>query len=113
MPFLDPNAEYEHETRPYKRPLLEFSRLLEEDGYANLPEPIDPLPGPITQVKVTFNEPRVQGEVIYLRAYTSAGDEDLKVELHNVLLRDIFGVLEDDDPDGWDIGERELREKLW
>jgi hypothetical protein len=46
MAFMDPNVEFEDETRPYKSPLLEFSRLLEEGGFENLPEPIDPLPGP-------------------------------------------------------------------
>jgi hypothetical protein len=61
-------------------------------------------------VKASY--PRIQGEVIHLQAFTSPEDEDLKAEFHNVLLRDVFGVSEDDHGP-WGEGEKELREKLW
>lgn len=97
MPLLDPTQEF---SGPYAEPLRRLDEMLERGDLEGLPEPKDPLPGPIMFIKPILPRRVKQGKYYHLSPggktlYVFDGDPsknlELRAEFIPFLLREIFG----------------------
>jgi len=109
MVFLHPDVKVKPGAESYKPALERFSEFLKQGDLGGLPQPRGDI-GPIRKVKtIKKGDPIVKKHAILLHIWEHAKVDDLKVELDQVLLRDVFGLGGDER----DRYEQVLREKLW
>lgn len=109
MVFLHPDVKVYPGAESYKAALERFSEFLKQGELEGLPQPKGNI-GPIRKLKaIRKGDPIVRKHAVRLHQWESENADDLKVELDDILLRDVFG-LEGDERQKY---EKLLREKLW
>jgi hypothetical protein len=109
MVFLHPDVKVYPGAESYKAALERFSEFLKQGELGGLPQPKESI-GPIRKLKtIKKGDPIVKKHAMRLHQWEPAKADDLKMELDDILLRDVFG-LEGEERNKY---ERVLREKLW
>jgi hypothetical protein len=109
MVFLHPDVKVYPGAESYKPALERFSEFLKQDDLGGLPRPKGDI-GPIRKMKtIKKGDPIVKKHTLRVHQWEPGKADDLKIELDDILLRDVFG-LEGDQRQKY---EKVLREKLW
>jgi hypothetical protein len=92
MVFLHPDVKVSSGAEPCKPALERFSEMLRNGDLKELPEPRDGF-GPVRKIKaIKKGDPVVKKHAVRLPKWSPGKAEDLKGELDDILLRDVFGL---------------------